>query len=85
LRLLLVWLGRHSVLCNRTDSAIRQNEARYRESQNPRAHHSRYFDFDRNPPGAISFIAQARRVPYIARLWPSCDWRDVKVGRANST
>ena len=31
LHLLLVWLGRHSVLCNHTGSAVRQNESRHRE------------------------------------------------------
>ena len=36
LHLLLIWLLCHSVLCNRTDSAIRQNESPYRESQNAR-------------------------------------------------
>src|SRR6266404_3972549 len=38
LHLLLIWLRCHSVLCNRTDSAIRENESRYRESQNARVH-----------------------------------------------
>src|SRR5689334_18901592 len=38
LHLLLVWLGRHSVLCDRIYSAICQNDSRYRESQNACAH-----------------------------------------------